>query len=66
MRLPRAAAALAENTRALGADRRGAVLVEYAALIGIGLLVAAALATAGAAEVTSYSNARAILSTENP
>ncbi len=51
---------------ALAGDGRGAVFVEYIVVVGVGLVVATALSAVGAAEVSSYSNARAILSTENP
>lgn len=50
----------------LAGDCSGAIFVEYLVVVGVGLVVATALSAVGAAEVSSYSNARAILSTENP
>jgi hypothetical protein len=47
-------------------DTRGAIFVEYLVVVGVGLLVATALSAVGATEVSTYSNGRAMLSTENP
>jgi Flp pilus assembly pilin Flp len=47
-------------------DARGAIFVEYVVVVGVGLLVATALSAVGATEVSTYSNGRAMLSTENP
>ena len=66
MRAPTLVSRRPPGCNALAGDRRGAVFVEYIVVVGVGLVVATALSAVGAAEVNSYSNARAILSTENP
>lgn len=45
---------------------RGAVFIEYAAVVAIGLAIAAGMVSLGANEVAVYSNARAIIYSSNP
>jgi hypothetical protein len=66
MRAPALVSCRPSAAMALVGDGRGAIFVEYLVVVGVGLVVATALSAVGAAEVSSYSNARAILSTENP
>jgi hypothetical protein len=52
------------NTRR--ARARGAVFVEYAVVVAIGIAIAAGMVSLGANEVAVYSNARAIIYSSNP